>query len=275
MLACWLGVTATSLSAVAGQDLMKACECMTGGFGQTTAVHHFANRQDQLEHPDTAGRHAGPGCGSSGVSGASSTSCALLPVSCALLCGCQGQSANCSAHLACHDAWSAKNVMCQHATSAGAHICFNGLSFTRCIAENVMTFSDADSVYHHVSSLRQQQYFTDIHSVPVGLLQAERGPYLLPFWRPLRNVQADTWELLSFRLGQPFDMRITSSSGKQVLIRFDFHPLTTICATLNLPLMMFVMMQYQIGILHNLLQQFLFQITAWTEALPLYALLKS
>lgn len=68
-------------------------------------------------------------------------------------------------------------------------------------------------------SIQIQQEGMRVLAVEVRESQAEREPHLLPFWRPLRNVQADTWELLSFRLGQPFDMRITSSSGKQVLIR--------------------------------------------------------
>ena len=72
------------------------------------------------------------------------------------------------------------------------------------------------TISHDCGCINVSQAFI---ACPVGLLQAEREPHLLPFWRPLRNVQADTWELLSFRLGQPFDMRITSSSGKQVLIR--------------------------------------------------------
>ena len=52
------------------------------------------------------------------------------------------------------------------------------------------------------------------------VIQAETTPHLLPFWRPLSNLQAETWELLSFRLRQPFDMRITCSAGKQILLRY-------------------------------------------------------
>ncbi len=59
------------------------------------------------------------------------------------------------------------------------------------------------------------------------MLQAESTPHLLPFWRPLSNLQADTWELLSFRLRQPFDMRITCWAGKQVLLRYDYFHLKT------------------------------------------------
>ncbi|KAK9831058.1 hypothetical protein WJX74_001396 [Apatococcus lobatus] len=68
-------------------------------------------------------------------------------------------------------------------------------------------------------SIQIQQEGMRVLAVEVRESQADTQPHLLPFWRPLRNVQADTWELLSFKLGQPFDMRITSSAGKQVLIR--------------------------------------------------------
>ncbi|KAK9864160.1 hypothetical protein WJX84_003024 [Apatococcus fuscideae] len=68
-------------------------------------------------------------------------------------------------------------------------------------------------------SVQIQQEGMRVLAVEVRESQAETAAHLLPFWRPLSNLQADTWELLSFRLRQPFDMRITSSAGKQVVIR--------------------------------------------------------